>query len=179
MAHPQQVNFCLRIKHRWPHLFENKRVLDCGSLDINGNNRYLFSGGSYIGIDLFAGPNVDTVSLIHEYSGEFDVVISTECFEHDANFDKTFQRMIEMLSPTGLLLFTCATKGRPEHGTIGHEEYASPGTNNYYRNIDPAEVVPFLSSSFRCWGIEIEHSDLYGWALDPIKKADTISSIGH
>lgn len=52
MAHQEQSDFCRRLVFRWPHLFDSKKVLDCGSLDINGNNRYLFRGGSYIGIDI-------------------------------------------------------------------------------------------------------------------------------
>jgi hypothetical protein len=75
--------------------------------------------------------------------------------------------MIKMLSPGGILIFTCATEGRPEHGTIGHEEYASPATNSYYRNILASDVLPYLASSFKCWSLEKEHSDLYGWGLDP------------
>jgi len=95
MAHQEQAEFCQRIAARWPHLFQNKRVLDCGSLDINGNNRHLFTGGSYLGIDLVAGPNVDVVTRIHKYvAGPFDVVISTECFEHDSHFAETFSHII-------------------------------------------------------------------------------------
>lgn len=170
MAHHEQHEFCLRIQRRWPHLFQNKRVIDCGSLDINGNNRDLFTGGTYIGIDIVAGPNVDVVTRIHEYDGGlFDVVISTECFEHDAHFDKTFERMIQMVAPEGLLLFTCATTGRPEHGTDAIEGWASPGTHDHYRNIAANDVVGSLARSFRCWAVEIEHSDIYGWGIDPLK----------
>ncbi len=87
VSHPEQMDFCRRISSRWPHLFQGKRVIDCGSLDINGNNRYLFSGCEYTGIDIVAGANVDVVTRIHEFNrGKFDVVISTECFEHDEHF---------------------------------------------------------------------------------------------
>lgn len=169
MAHYEQSEFCMRIRDRWPHLFENKRVLDCGSLDINGNNRHLFTGGLYLGIDIINGPNVDTISLIHEYdNGKFDVVISTECFEHDSNLDMTLSHITKMISKEGLFLFTCATTGRHEHGTIKCEPSLSPGTNHYYKNVVPEDVIPYLEQSFRCWGIEIQHTDLYGWGLDPL-----------
>lgn len=172
MAHAEQIDFCRRIANRWPHLFIGKSVIDCGSLDINGNNRYLFSGGSYLGIDIVEGPNVDVVTRIHEFNvGQFDVVISTECFEHDEHFDKTLDRMIQMVAPEGLLLFTCATIGRPEHGTKDHDDWASPGTHEHYRNIEPHEVIEPLRKSFRCWGAEVQHTDIYGWGIDPILKA--------
>lgn len=168
MAHIEQVDFCMRILQRWPHLFQNKRVLDCGSLDINGNNRYLFTGCSYIGIDIVAGPNVDIVSRIHDINGgPFDVVISTECLEHDEFASKSIQHMINLLAKGGILLITCATTGRPEHGTTNSEDWASPGTLNHYMNIEPNELIGPISSSFRCWGVEVQHSDIYAWGLDP------------
>lgn len=170
MAHVEQAEFCRRIASRWPHLFKGKRVIDCGSLDINGNNRYLFSGGSYLGIDIVEGANVDVVTRIHDYEGgPFDVVISTECFEHDAHFSESFSKMVEMVDVGGLLLFTCATIGRKEHGTTNSDGWASPGTQDYYRNIDPDEVVRLLRKSFRCWGVEVQHQDIYGYGIDPIK----------
>jgi hypothetical protein len=171
MAHPEQIEFCLRIKHRWPHLFQHKLVLDCGSLDINGNNRYLFTGGSYIGIDIVQGPNVNVVSRIHEIKGgPFGVVISTECLEHDEFATASIQHMIDLVSDDGLLVITCATTGRPEHGTAEHDDWASPGTLNYYRNITPSELSEPLSKSFRCWGVEVQHGDIYAWGIDPIRK---------
>ena len=36
MAHQQQQNFCLSVKNNFPKFFQNKWVLDIGSLDING-----------------------------------------------------------------------------------------------------------------------------------------------
>ena len=166
MAHPEQAEFCRRVASRWPHLFQDKRVLDCGSLDINGNNRYLFAGGTYTGLDVVAGPNVDIVTSIHEYvGGPYDVVISTECFEHDEYFPQTFQHMIDMVAVGGLLLFTCATTGRPEHGTTEHDDWASPGTHNHYRNITPEDVIEPMRKAFYCWGVEVEHSDIYGWGV--------------
>lgn len=180
MAHPEQIEFCRRIARRWPHLFQNKRVLDCGSLDINGNNRHLFTGGSYIGIDIAAGPNVDIISRIHEIKGgPFDVVISTECLEHDEFAALSIQRMIDLLAVGGILVITCATTGRPEHGTTEHDDWASPGTLNHYRNITPNELVVPLSSSFRCWGVEVLHTDIYAWGLDPIGNSSQAGWTNH
>jgi hypothetical protein len=92
MAHKEQKEYCTKIKNQFPNYFENKKVLDCGSLDINGNNRYLFDNCEYIGIDVGHGKNVDVVSTIHEYRGineEYDFIISTECFEHDIFYKET------------------------------------------------------------------------------------------
>jgi len=172
MAHAEQIEWCNLVKVAHPEYFHGVTVLDIGSLDINGNNRHLFVGGSYIGIDIAAGSNVDIISHIHEVKGgPFDVVISTECLEHDKFATLSIQHMIDLLADSGILIITCATTGRPEHGTTGHDDWASPGTLNYYRNITPDELVVPLSNSFKCWGVEVQHTDIYAWGLDPIQKA--------
>ena len=52
MAHQEQINFCLYVKEKYPTFFNNKKVLDVGSGDINGNNRYLFEDCDYFGCDV-------------------------------------------------------------------------------------------------------------------------------
>ena len=55
----------------------DKRVLEIGSRDENGTIRDLFTG-TYIGIDMRAGPSVDRVMDAHEIhfkTGTFDVVV--------------------------------------------------------------------------------------------------------
>ena len=42
MAHPEQVNFLNALKRRFPEKFNKPSVVDIGSLDINGNTRFLF-----------------------------------------------------------------------------------------------------------------------------------------
>lgn len=89
MAHPQQKEFCLKVKSLFPECFDNVNVLDVGSLDINGNNQYLFTNANYLGLDIGPGPNVDIIKPVHifayqlQYHEYFDVIISTEMLEHD------------------------------------------------------------------------------------------------
>ena len=79
MAHKEQREFCLAVKAMFPDFFRDKTVLDMGSLDINGSNRYLFENCTYIGIDLSKGENVDVVVMAHEFSGgPFDPILHTE-----------------------------------------------------------------------------------------------------
>lgn len=112
-------------------------------MDINGNNRYLFENSSYIGIDLGEGRNVDVVCPGHLFktSSKFDVVISTECFEHDKFWQQTILNVIEnLLVPGGLFLFSCATTGRAEHGTARTSPADSPFTNEYYMNLTEEDI---------------------------------------
>src|SRR5664279_730454 len=112
--HKAVRKFCESVKQRHPEYFTGKDVLDCGSLDINGNNRYLFSGGTYLGIDICEGKNVDVVTPVHlfEPGRSYDVVISTEMLEHDSNCILSLQNMFFHTNYGGLLIFTAAGTNR-------------------------------------------------------------------
>jgi SAM-dependent methyltransferase len=141
MAHQQQRDYCISVKNRHPTLFKNTSVLDVGSLDINGSNHYLFEENyDYVGIDIIEGRNVNYIGRSHTYHREepFDVAISTECFEHDEFWKESFQNMYNLLKPAGLLMFTCASEGRNEHGTARCAPWDAPGVaqlGNYYGNL--------------------------------------------
>lgn len=172
MAHPEQRAFCERAKALHSSFFKDRRVLDVGSLDINGNNRFLFDGGTYTGIDVGPGPNVDVVALAHEIDGPFDVVISTECFEHDVHYVKSIQNIVRILANGGLFLFTCATMGRPEHGTTRTNKKDCPLlTSDYYKNLTEQDiriaVDVDVDAVFEKYAFEIGHSthDLYFWGI--------------
>lgn len=145
MAHREQITFCLYVKIKHHQYFEDCKVFDGGSLNINGCNKNLFHNSLYIGCDVGEGDNVDVVSLIHEYQGddeEFDTVISTECFEHDCHYDKSILNMIRMLRSGGLFIMTCATTGRAEHGTIKSDGgHANPLLlTDYYKNLTELDI---------------------------------------
>ena len=183
--HPQQRSFCERVKNILPEYFINKKVLDVGSLDVNGNNRYLFENCDYTGIDVSIGPNVDFASRGHEWvkpSGiPYDTIISTECFEHDMFYEKTLKNIsYYLLTPGGLFLFTCATDGRPEHGTLRTTPQDSPLTtilgnewSNYYKNLNQIDIENSIDLNyyFKDYKFEIgeETKDLYFWGIKKLK----------
>lgn len=146
MAHQEQKDFLTYVKNKFPNKFKNCRVLDIGSLDINGNNRYLFSDYEYIGLDIGEGKNVDIVCRGHEYKDDdkFDIIVSSECFEHDEFWELTIKNSVNLLKSDGIFLFTCATTGRPEHGTKRTSPSDSPFTsklnNDYYRNLSEEDI---------------------------------------
>ena len=87
--HPEASDFLNFVKSNFTDFFENKKVLDVGSGDINGNNRYLFNNCDYIGNDVIQTSNVTIVSKTKDLPFEnnsFDTIISSECFEHDPEF---------------------------------------------------------------------------------------------
>lgn len=179
MAHREQAEFCTSIQKKYPELFINKKVIDFGSFDVNGNNRYLFTGGSYLGLDAGPGRNVDIVCLAHEYDAptqSFDVVISTEMLEHDRYWGMSLQNMCRLLKSGGLLLITCATTGREEHGTIRQEGHWHPafmqaGFDSYYRNLTEEDfrLVMNCDVVFSEYGFSTNntapHFDLYFYGI--------------
>lgn len=178
MAHKQQMDFCKSIKDIYSEYFQNKIVLDCGSLDINGNNRYLFENCDYLGIDIGMGKNVDVVSTIHEFlypDESFDTIISTECFEHDIYYKQSLVNIYRLLKSNGLFLFTCATSGRPKHGTRNSTFRDSPLTSaigewgNYYKNLEETDIreaidIDNIFSKYQFSINDITH-DLYFWGI--------------
>ena len=189
MAHIEQREFCERVKKLYPTFFKNKKVLDIGSLDINGSNRDLFVDCEYTGIDVGEGRNVDIVSVGHLFKGpdnHFDVIISTEVFEHDMFYPQTIQNVMRMLKPGGLFLFTCASPGRPEHGTRRQGEHCAPlllqvseQWADYYKNLTELDIRQidgfedtFTNMYFEIKDEEIEiPSDLYFYGF---KKDESV-----
>ena len=111
-----------------------RKVLDIGSYDVNGNNRGWFTG-EYTGLDFRDGPNVDVVS--NSWSMPFDdqsfeVIVSTEMLEHDEFPAATFKEIKRLLKPKGVVILTARGPGYPEH------EY-------------PSDFNRFAPQDFRDW----------------------------
>ena len=170
MAHLKQQIYCSKIKSQFPEMFTNKKVLDIGSLDINGNNRYLFENCEYTGIDVAEGKNVDIIAIGHEFNAPdniYDFVISTEVFEHDMFWKKTLLNITRVLKPGGMFMFTCGGPNRPEHGTRKSDgSYAAPlllqiseEWSDYYGNISKEDITNFTEFISQYKIYEIEYGD--------------------
>ncbi|MBK7422018.1 MAG: hypothetical protein IPJ48_02360 [Propionivibrio sp.] len=163
--------------------YKRPRVLEIGSYDVNGSVRSNFKDAQeYIGVDLIPGPSVDVVSKGHLYVSDhkFDIVLSVESFEHNSDWIETFINMINLADDNGIVIFTCATIGRPEHGTFRTDPYSSPGTsssdNSYYMNlgIDDFENNFDLDKWFVSHRFYVNDltKDLYFYGLMGTKKID-------
>lgn len=151
MCHIEQLVFFKKIQLRMPEYFTDTKVLEVGSLDINGSIRQFFNAQEYIGLDVGAGPGVDIVceGQNFDYPDDyFDVTVSSECFEHNPFWLETFLNMIRMTKSGGLVAFSCASEGRKEHGTHRSEPESSPLTVfkggeywNYYRNLNEEDFT--------------------------------------
>lgn len=94
------------------------KILDVGSLDINGSLRSLFKRPewSYTGIDTQKGKNVDIVLKppnVYKYPFEdnhFDAVVSSSCFEHNEMFWLNFSEMVRVTKNGGHMFITAPYK---------------------------------------------------------------------
>jgi len=148
MAHEAQFEFMERVRGIFPQHFKASRVLEVGSLDINGSVRRYFQGCEYVGIDVAPGPGVDVVCGGQVYdapAGSFDTVISCEAMEHNPHWVETMNNMVRLCRPDGLIFMTCATTGRPEHGTSRSAAVrlaANVGIGwEYYRNLTAQDFL--------------------------------------
>lgn len=178
MCHPAQKDYFNFIKNKFPSFFKNKKVLDIGSLDVNGCNKNLFINCKYYGLDIGPGKNVDIVCVAHEYKApdqSFDVLVSANAFEHDMHFPKTLKNMYRLLKSGGLMFFSCAGKDHVEHGTEAKSPKSSPLTvknnlwKNYYKNVTEEwvkEILP-IEDSFSVFEFEYHASskDLRFWGI--------------
>jgi SAM-dependent methyltransferase len=93
------------------------KVVDVGSLNLNGTYRGLFAEGvNYIGVDLIPGDNVDIIVDSPEWFAikDVDVVICGQTIEHCEDIPKLMDSMFRVLK-TGGLLCVIAPSGGPPH----------------------------------------------------------------
>lgn len=178
MAHPEQFQYFDYVRSKMPQYFSKTKVLDMGSLDINGCNRIYFEDCFYVGLDIAPGKNVDIVSLGHEFADpdeSYDVITSANAFEHDMHFEKTFLNLVRLLRSGGLLFFSCAGTDHAEHGTAKTSPQDAPflmndpAWCNYYKNVDEAWIRSFIDvdalfSSYE-FQYEAKSKDLRFWGI--------------
>ena len=169
-----QYDFVKSFKEKYTQCFVNAKVLEVGSLDINGSIRNIFENCDYTGLDVGEGSGVDVVCEGQLYQGEtdsFDATLSCECFEHNPEWVATFENMIRMTKPQGLVIMTCATTGRMEHGTSRSEASSSPLTIvkgwEYYKNLtkEDFEEAMNLNDFFESYEFTTKGYDLFFWGI--------------
>lgn len=193
--HKEQIDFLDKIKNKFPNVFKDVKVLDIGSFNVNGNEKPWFENCDFIGLDIGPGEGVDVVCPANEYDAPdetFDTIISCECWEHNPFYKESIQNAIRMLKSGGYFIFTCATTGRPIHGTSTQDKIdkersitsqGNPSNNwktmpnvsrenwdsEYYKNITEEDIKKFLDmdSIFFDYEFEVEnnHCDLYFWGI--------------
>jgi hypothetical protein len=172
VSHQQQRFFVNSVKQLLPGFFQARRVIEIGSLNINGSVREFFSECDYVGLDVGEGNDVDLVCRGEDYGGSAncaDVLISCEAMEHNPGWKKTWLNMLRLAKDDGLVVMTCATHGRRQHGTAEFHPFDSPLTHgqgqNYYRNLAAADFLGVVDHDawFAVWAFfqNLSAHDLY------------------
>lgn len=120
-------------------------VVEIGSRNVNGEIRDLWPNATwYHGLDLHAGPGVDTVCDACEYAPPHpvDVVVCCEVLEHSQNWQGIVLNACSWLRPGGRLIVTCAGAGRKSHSAIDGEAVRP---EEWYANLLMWELVPCIT----------------------------------
>jgi SAM-dependent methyltransferase len=123
-----------------------KRILEIGSLNVNGGARDLCAGATvFMGIDKAEGPGVDYAIDARYYKSppSYDLVICTEVLEHDPEPAAILDCAARCLKTGGYLILTCASTGRKPHSAYGAEH---PEPREYYGNVSPEALRDMLST---------------------------------
>mgnify|MGYP001567437790 CR=1 FL=1 len=114
-----------KIKKKYPESLGNLgKVLEIGSLNINGTARDYFKADEWVGIDMIAGKDVDLVVNAHDIHiywqfQVFDTIVCMNTLEHDNKFWLTLEQINKVLKKGGLLIYAQPTINFPIHDHPG------------------------------------------------------------
>jgi hypothetical protein len=166
--HNEVMKFLKMTKESYPEVFRSKKILECGSMDINGSARDFFDDpDEYVGVDWRDGKGVDVVSLFHEYDekpdGHFDVAVSMETFEHDPYWKQSLKKMLDKVHLEGSIIISCGGPNRHHH------QFKASPKNNYYQNLDLDSLRGFILENSMFKKIDSRYSngknDIYIFCL--------------
>jgi SAM-dependent methyltransferase len=179
MSHKAQLNFVNRLKENKPNFFNNAKIIEIGSLDINGTIRSFFENCDYVGVDVGPGKGVDLVcegQKVDHPDNTYDASCSCNCFEHNPYWVETFRNMFRLTKSGGLIFVSVPTTGRPPHGTHEISPEDSPLTIsigwNYYKNLTEKDFTDnfnlnemFSEFKFEEYHEENSEHDLYFFGI--------------
>ena len=121
-------------------------VLEFGSRNLNGSVRSIIQAPTYVGVDLYEGPDVDIVgdaATVDLSPQRFDMVVCTELFEHadDDICAAIVANAWRHLEDGGTFIATMAGPGRGPHSAL---EATSLQPGEFYRNVDSDLLASWL-----------------------------------
>jgi hypothetical protein len=138
---------------------------DIGGRETNGHARDVIPLAQWTVVDAVDGPGVDIVCDGADFRPQVkaQLVLFVEVAEHTPFWREILHNIrVNVLSPGGLLIFTAAGPGRPEHG-LYHDDPNQPG---WYRNIEPEQLdAALLRAGFLSWHIDVLADDVRAWAI--------------
>lgn len=172
--HNSASRFLNYVVEQLPEFFNHTRILDCGS----GLNEDVmvrtFPGCEVVKNDVTGGRNVNYVKLTHElpFPPEyFDVILMTEYLQYDPYLYSSLERILDLLRPGGLIVFTCGGVGRaPTPEKSFGVRSRKPEFTNIYHNLNAdwirTQILnPNLFPERSLYYNAGPEKDLYGWGI--------------
>ena len=133
-------------------------VLELGGRNVNGSVRDLFPNATYTALDIMPGEGVDIVADASTWvpDKEYDVVVSTETFEHTPTWPEICLTAHKACKTGGRIILTMAGPGRGAHSAF---DGGPLQPNEYYGNVDPGQLRATLEAAgFKDVVIDQRHS---------------------
>ena len=140
-----------QLKTQYPEHFNNAKVLELGSGNVNGSVRPHFVDCEFIGIDTMGLPNVDILIKAQDTKFEpdyFDTLISFSMFEHDPDWKESILHNLFWLKHNGLILFVFGDENNRPHKP---DPWIPIHQNNFIKFIEqqPIYVLDYFSEGDR------------------------------
>ncbi len=117
--HPANRVWLKHLRGRYREYFNEAKVLEIGSYNVNGTARDFFSDCEYVGVDRDAGPGVDLVCQAIDTKFEplyFDALVAMSVFEHDSDWASAFEHVLQWVRKHGLVVLCWGAEGNRQHG---------------------------------------------------------------
>jgi hypothetical protein len=102
-----------------PLVNSDTRLVEIGSLNVNGTPRSVLPTKNYTGVDRVPGRGVDLVAqaepFLLAHTWKYDMVVACECYEHDPRWWLTDAAAKSALDYGGLYVVTAPAIGFPFH----------------------------------------------------------------
>ena len=149
---------------------QHLRVLDVGGADVNGTVHATLRAAGLAArltwcIDVLDIAEGEGVTIVGDATKEetwaridrdaYDLVISTETFEHVQYWMSITAFVRDALKAGGWFVGTCASTGRRPHGARGEHV---PPFGEYYGNVTPDALVSVLGGAFFDGRLTVEYS---------------------
>lgn len=116
--HKGNVEWLMSIQERYGEFLANSRLLEIGSLNVNGTSRTYLKTKQHIGIDVLAGNCVDVQCDAEQTQfdpNEFDVLLSISMMEHNPRWREGLTHNLQWLRPHGLIVLSWGAEGNTKH----------------------------------------------------------------
>lgn len=130
-------------------------VLDLGGRDVNGTPRPFFPKAEYVSLDILPGADIEADAADWTPDREYDLIISTELFEHAERWRDIIRTAYEAARTGAYFLVTCAGPGRAPHSGVDGREVREW---EHYGNVSAADMQQALEAA----GWTVEAVEEYG-----------------